>query len=467
MPNLIQRAFSALTGGLWQRSGGSGWGRTRLLLVGSRFNYEQEAGDLWGNPVVGLCLDWLGNRFPRPLIRVSTIADRKGDGHNPGDHVPVGPHALTDLWNRPNPYYGRRTLEKAVGLSLKVDGNAYIAKVRPKRGGEPVELWWLPHDRVFPDYPEDGSEYLSGYRVRINGDDRFVPADDIIHIRDGIDPRNDRLGLCALRSCIREVCTINEESSYRAAILRNSAVPSLAVIPDADGARINQADADTIRDAIWEKTGGENRGKAIVMGGRVKIEKIGFSPEELNLVEFPTIPTARILSALGVAPMSLGLPDPGKTYSNLGEANRTSWGTIIATQELIAETLRYQLLPEFGDDPARTVVEYDYGQISELQEDQAALWDRVTKAWTASLITQNESRDFLGMDPEPDGDRYYPGGADPAEVARNEAEDELYAGAASKQGEDGSAGNGKPRKNPAKAGRTEARSNGKAKRWEY
>ena len=64
----------------------------------------------------------------------------------------------------------------------------------------------------------------------------------------------------------------------------------------------------------------------------------------------------------------MGLHDPGKTYSNLESANRTSWGTIISMQELIAESQRYDLLPEFGTDPARNTVEYDYTQIQELQE---------------------------------------------------------------------------------------------------
>lgn len=468
MPNIFQRAYSAITGGLWSRSGGSGSGRIRLLMSGSRFNYEQEAGDVWANPVVGLCLDWLGNRFPRPLVRVSRIAARKGDGHNAGDYVPVGRHALVDLWNRPNDHYGRRTLEKAIGLSLKTDGNAYVYKVRD-RGGRVVQLWWLPHFRVEPTWPADGSAYIDGYLVRVDGRQEFVPVEDMIHIRDGIDPRNERLGLCALRACYREVCTVNEESGYRASILRNSAVPSLAIVPAAEGLKPTQDDAEVIKERFYETAGGENRGKPIVMAGMYKIEKIGYSPEEMNLVEFPVIPTARILAALGVAPMSLGLPDPGKTYSNLGEANRTSWGTIIASQELVAETLRWQLLPEFGEDPRATVVEYDYSQISELQEDQAALWTRVTSAWTASLIMQNQALEMLGLDPDPDGDRYYPGGADPAEVARDEAEDILYSGSLNRKPEDGDAadGNGKPLRNPAKAGRTEARNNGKTKRWEY
>lgn len=460
MPNLFSSVISRITGGLWSRMGGQGWSRFRFLLPGSRFDYEREAGDLWSNPVVGLCLDWLGNRFPRPRVHVSRIASRNGEGYRAGDFVPLPRHPLVDLWNRPNGFYGRRTLEKAIGLSLKTDGNAYIYKIRD-RGGRVVELWWLPHFRVMPTWPSDGSAYIDGYKVRIDTAIYTLPAEDIIHIRDGIDPRNERLGLCALRACIREVCTINEESGYRAAILRNSAVPSLAIVPDADGLRPIQEDADTIRERLFESTGGDQRGRPVVLAGQYRLEKIGYSPEEMNLIEFPTIPTARILASLGVAPMSLGLPDPGKTYANLGEANRMSWGTIVATQELVAEALRWQLLPDFGDDPHGMLIEYDYSHVQEMQEDLNLVWARTLDGWVKGAIQLNECRETLGFEPDPDGDRWYPGTGSPEEIERKLQEDLLYAGAM-----------GGNRKNPAKEARSNAKeddqpTNGVAKRWQY
>ena len=406
----LYQAYSKVTGGLWTRYGGQGWTRFRFLLPGSRFDYEREAGDLWMNPVVGLCLDWLGNRFPRPILHVSKIK-------RSGDYEPLGRHPLTDLWNRPNDFYSRRTMEKAIGLSLKCDGNAYIYKVRDF-GDKVVELWWLPHYRVLPRWPSDGSKYIDGYRVWLDSVVYILPPEDIIHIRDGIDPRNERLGLCALRSNIREVCTINEESGYRAAILRNSGVPGLVITPDDDRLRPTQDDADEIRDKIFETTGGDNRGQTAILGGKYKVTVLGFSPEQLNLVEFPVIPTARILSSMGVAPMSVGLPDPGKTYANLQEANRSSWGTIVATQELVSEALRWFLLPEFGDDPNQYTCEYDYTHIQELQEALDAIHTRTREDWKAGIITQNEAREVIGFEPDPDGDRWFPGTGSPDEQER-------------------------------------------------
>jgi HK97 family phage portal protein len=399
--------LSSYLGGLWQRWNGTGWGRLRLLLPGTRFDYEREAGDTWTNSIVAIALQWLGDRFPRPILRVSKIA-------RSGDYVPLGRHPLVDLWSRPNPHYTRRTLEKAIGLSLKVDGNAFVWKRRNLRG-QVIELWWLPHYAAAPVYPADGSAYLTAWRFQIDGLEYDLPPEDVIHFRDGIDPRNDRLGLSALKAQLREVCTINEESSYTATILNRCGVPGMVVMPaDKEKGRFDPVQARRAAESIDDATRGDRRGSTVGMTGAVDVKILGFSPEQLRLDRLPLSAQARIAAACGTALMSLGLPDPGKTYSNLGEANRSSWGTIVAIQELQAETLRWQLLPEF-DDPHGYTIEYDYSLINELQEDLSQLHARAREDWKAGGITLNEYREAIGLEPVDDGDRFFPG-TEPAAI---------------------------------------------------
>src|SRR5215831_7755916 len=227
--SILSSVYGGLTrviGGLWTRYGGWGWTRVRLLLPSARFDWEREAQDTWMCSVVGLAISWLGDRFPRPRLEVRKVT--RG-----GDHVPLAQHAAVDLWERPNRHYSRRTLEKAIGLSLKCDGNAYVYKVRNKMG-QVCELWWVPHFRILPTWPADGSKYIDGYRVWLDTAVYQLPPEDIIHIRDGIDPRNERLGLSALRANLREVVTVNVESSYTAGIVKNAGVPSVVIVPAAD-----------------------------------------------------------------------------------------------------------------------------------------------------------------------------------------------------------------------------------------
>ncbi len=407
MPSFFQKASNAISSvaGIFQRYGGQGYSKLRWFLPGSRFDYEAEAGDLWSNPVVALGLAWLGDRFPRPIMQVSRII-------RSGEYRPLGRHDLTDLWNRPNKHYGRRTLEKAVGLSLKVDGNAYILKVRNRLGNRVVELWWIPHFRILPMWPADGTEFITEYRIRTDTGDYVVPASEVIHIRDGIDPRNERLGISALKANLREVCTVNQEAGYTASILRNSGVPGLMVIPDdpTGNLRPNEDDASTIKGRIKDSFSGDGAGETVVLAGKYKVEVVGFSPEQLILDRLPQSAVARVASAVGVASMSIHLPDPNKTYSNLAEANRASWGTVVSTHELVDEALRWQLLPDFGEDPYRTVVERDYSHIQELQESLDAIHTRTREDWKAGLIKLKDAQEQLGYEAdEEDGDRYFPG----------------------------------------------------------
>jgi HK97 family phage portal protein len=449
-------------GTYFPRWGGGGYNRYSIVLPGSHYDYETQAGDLWRTPIIAIGIKWLGDRFPRPIFRVSKI----GRG---GKYTPYGQHPLADLWNQPNPYYGRRTLEKAIGLSLICDGNAYIQKVR-NRGGEVVELWWQPHDRVFPTWPSDGSEFIDGYRIRIDGFDWWLPKEDVIHIKDGEDLDNARLGISAVKACLREVCTVNEESGYTASLLRNSGVPGMVLVPDDPKLRPTREDADEIKARMKESFGGERRGSALVLQGQFKVQTLSFSPEQLALDKLPTHAIARIAAAMGVAPMSLGLPDAGKTYSNLGEANRASWGTIQAVQELVAETLRYQLLSDFGLDPAKNTPEYDYSEIQEMQESLDAIWRRVGQGFIDGVITRNEGRDLLGFPQDPLGDIYRPGTGGTAEplvrenitVAQNQPIGEEGVTAGAKPTQPAPTANGKPVNRLAAAAAT---ANGKPKRW--
>ena len=398
-------AFTKVVGGIWSRYGGNGWSKIRTFLPSARFDWEREAGQTWMNSIVALSIAWLGNRFPRPIVTLSKVMRN-------GDYQPLGRHDVIDLWKRPNKFYSRRTMEKAIGLSLIVDGNAYIYKVRD-RLNRVCELWWVPHFKILPAWPMDGSEYIEGYFCWVDGHFYHLPPGDIIHIRDGIDPQNERLGLAPLKACLRELVTLNLEAGYTASLLRNAGVPGVVIAPDDEKLRPSPDDVERIKGKFKESFGIENdmAGSTAVLAGKYKVTALGFSPEQMTLTTLPANATARISAATGVASMSAGLPDPNKTYSNLGEANKASWGTVESIQELIGEALDKDLLPEFGLDPLGFTFSYNYENIQELQEPLDAVHTRACSTFQAGLITRNEGREMIGQEPDDseDGDAYFPG----------------------------------------------------------
>lgn len=397
MPTL-RSLVNTIGGAIYPSWGGSGWPWSTVVVPGARYDYEADAGHLWANSVVAIAIKWLGDRFPRPRMQVSRVL-------RSGEWKPVPNHPVELLWKKPNPFYTRRAMEKAIGLSLLTDGNAYIQKVRNGRNGV-AELWWLPSGYVRPYW--DAGEFITGYSVIVPGQPKKdLPRSEIIHIRDGMDPLNPRLGLSALKAQLREVSAVNEEGSYTPSLLRNSGVPGLVLVPDDPSLRPKKEDAEAIKDRVNAATRGEKRGSTVVLAGKYKVESIGFSPEQLALDKIVQLPMAKIAGACGVALMAMGLPDPGKTYSNLGEANKSSWGTVCSIQEQIGEQVTADLLPDLGFDPLAFAVGYDYSDVDELQESLDARHKRTRDDFLGNIITQNEARDAIGMEPDPEGDRYY------------------------------------------------------------
>lgn len=387
---------------LWSGWGGTGVGsRLRYLLPGTTFDAERAAGDLWSNSTAAICLRWIGDNIGKPRMRVNRV-DRRGN------YQPLDRHPLTDLWARPNRHYTGRTLLKAVSLSLKTDGNAYVVKIRDGRK-KVVELWWLPHWQVAPIWPEDGSEYIGGYELQIDGRTTRVPAFEVIHFRDGLDPRNDRLGLAPLKAQAREVCTDNDAAGYSAALLRNSGVPSLAIVPGPGIQLTDRRDAEAIVDRFADKTSGDERGKPVVLTGDARIVEIGYSPEKLRLDRLPRLAQAKICAAIGTNASTVGLPDEQRTYANYETALRASWENgLVPLADLVADTLRWQLLPEF-DDPHAFTLDYDYSQVEALRESQDAKSLRLRGEHKDGVVTRNEAREALGYEPDPAGDVYFDG----------------------------------------------------------
>ena len=335
---------------VWSRLGGLGFGsRLRFLLPGAKFDYEREAGDLWVNSVVAICVKWAGDNFPKPKLRVNKQLKN-------GQLDAIPDHAMVALLKRPNPHYTGRTLSKALVLSLICDGNAYAIKIR-NAYKQVIGLYWVPHWLMQPVWPEDGSTYIRAYQYLLDYQLCEVAPEDVVHFRDGIDPRNDRLGISALKAQLREVCTDNEVSGYTASIMRNSGVPGLVVTPKVPGGKFTETQANLTKAKIEDRLSGEKRGQAAVFSELIEIHELGFSPEKLRLEKLPARGEARICASIGLSPMVVGLPDPNKTYSNYKEATTAAWRQcLIPIGDLMAETFQWELLPEF-DDPDKAQVQ--------------------------------------------------------------------------------------------------------------
>ncbi|HEU4752141.1 MAG TPA: phage portal protein, partial [Armatimonadota bacterium] len=232
----LARGFAATRRGKAFSSGvtsGGDYGWTPLSgglfrpLPGSQWDYQREAGNLWANSIVLACLKWQSRVFPEapPLVQ-------RRDGE--GKWQPVPEHPFAALLDTPNGWYDGVVLWQASLLSFAVKGDCYWYKLR-SGAGKLAGYQWLPHFRVRPYLTDESREQahpIAGYRYYGGrGEVLHLPAADVLHIRDGIDPEDPLCGLSPLGAVLREVCTDNEAATFMAALLRNMGLPGAIISP--------------------------------------------------------------------------------------------------------------------------------------------------------------------------------------------------------------------------------------------
>lgn len=400
---------------------GAGFGGARgianlaEMLPGSHINWEAEARGAWRNSAVAICLSYVQDNVPVPMQVVRTAG---------GKSTPIEGHPLTQLLRLPNPHYAGRTLQAATALSLDVEGVAYWIK-RRNSAGRIVRLEWIPHWCMEPGW-DDRSDFIGWFNYSPGGSAgmRRIPVEDVVYFRTGIDPENMRKGLSRLKAVLREVVTDNEANTFTASILKNMGVPGAIIMPKPTTAgqvptTWSQGFKDKLK-ALWKSMStGDKRGEAIVVEHGIEITVPGFSPEQLTLDKIRRIPEARIAAALRVPALVVGLSvgENQRTYNNMGQARRIGYeDAVMPLQDLMAETIELQLLPEFSTNVGAEQVVVDRSNVGVLQEARSELYSALGLAVGGPFLTPNEARAELDM-PDIDGGEQL-GQATPAAAAQ-------------------------------------------------
>lgn len=369
--------------------GDSGWGARYQGTI----DYQAEAGPPDTNAIVVACLNWVATTFPEAPLRVT----RTG-GTTPQS---VANHALLQLVNTPNEWYTGLDLWAATLFDYNICGNGYwLAPLN--RGGRPVELWYEPHFSIqakgsaekFIDHWEI---YRGGYWIELDPRETRV-----IHFRRGIDPSNPHRGLSPLLAAYREIFTDNEAARWAATLLRNTGIPGVIIAPK-EGEL--DTDPEVIKQKYMNKFTGDKRGEPMVMTGPTNVFKLDWSPAEMDLTAIRRLPEERISALLGVPAVVAGLGAglDRSTYSNMSQARAQGWeDNLSPTQRRAAATLQADLLPLLGN-PATESVSFDTSQVKALQDDQDALYARLTTGYQGGWLLRGEARRAAGWPEAPDG----------------------------------------------------------------
>ena len=365
----------------------------------------KEIGDGTGNSAVIACLSVLATAFAEPGLLVS-------ERNSEGDYKQNMNHPVARLWRRPNPYMTNQLLANYIVTSLNAHGDAFIYKNRNARG-EVVELVPLMPHTVLAKGNEN--ELITHYNYQpqggIQGDDVVkIKKEDMVHLRQNVDPNDMRKGLAPLRGVLREIAGDEAAGQYTAALLHNMAVPGVILSPrdDAMGGPTRE-EAEAIAEMYKQKFGGKNRGAPMVLSGAMNVEVVSFSPDQMKLSELRRIPEERVSAVLGVPAVLAGLGAglDSATYSNTKELREFfTESKMVPMWNMVAQELTHQLLrPEFGGDD-NEYCEYDVNSVRALADDKDNLYKRMNTAVQGGWVTIGEARKVVGLDADDRHDVY-------------------------------------------------------------
>lgn len=372
-----------------------------LKLKRTKVDYRREVGDGLDSSVVTAPIGWVQRALPEARLSVEW---QKRDG----GVEDILDHAMIELIQKPNPFYGDLVLWAGTVLSWYLDGNAYWMIVR-NRVGRPVELWYVPHWMMEPMAPEDGSEFISHYRYRPGGGvDMSIDPEDVVHFRCGINPRNLRKGLSPLDSVLREIFVDLESSNFVAALTKNMGVPGVVISPKG-GAMVAPQDVEATKTWFQESFGGDNRGKPLVMGAPTEVSAYGFNPQQMNLSEGRDVAEERVCAVVGIPAAVVGFGaglQTSKVGATMKELHKIGWQNgVLPLGRALADELKRSLLPLFGN-PAGLTVGWNTDKVPALQEEEDAQIKRWNEILKSGGVTVFEYRTGIGLEAD-DSHRIY------------------------------------------------------------
>lgn len=313
-------------------------------------------------------------------------------------------HAAVDLWWKVNPFWTAERLARMDEMSMGVWGESYWAIERHR--GQPHEIWWLKPTRVKP-IPHT-SDYLGGFAYHsASGQILTFRPDEIVWFRYP-NPIDEFSPLSPLAAARLAADTGHSMMKSNDKLFKQGMQLAGLIVPPADKVTFStEQAADLERQLEKRLTGSDKAHRWAVLRYEAQFKQMSISPKDAEFVAGLGMTFRQVCRAYGMqAPLMNDLENA--TLANAREFERIEWtGALKPDAEFKAAEVREQYLPLFrgAGRGAPDNCEYDFTQVSSLQESETESWAREAQALDRGAITINEWREGKGKPPVPWGDK--------------------------------------------------------------
>jgi HK97 family phage portal protein len=368
--------------------------------------YQSNAGqfDIGGlgngasNSAVVSCLSVLGTAFGEAELKVY-------ERNEVGELDVLPNHQLTMLFKRPNPYMSGDVVQNYLVQSMHISGDAYLLKQK-NEAGQIVALYPLMPENVTPKGSDE--TLIEYYEYQVKNQKIILDRDMIAHFRLGLDPENHRQGFSPVKTLLREIYGDESAGQMATSILANMGVPSFMITPK-DEYGLTEEEGESISKAFQRRTGGQNRGKPLVLSGGVNVERLAFSPKDLEIGDLRESFEARVSAVIGVPSILAGMEVGLKyaTYSNAKTLREFfTEQKLIPLWDMVAQEITHQILKVDYPDSSNLEARYDYTDVRALQTDTNEIYERMNLAVQGGWVTVAEARQSVGLPTTTEQDVY-------------------------------------------------------------
>lgn len=363
-----------------------------------RDSYENYADDGYRkNAIVYRCVNEIANGAAAIPFKVY-----QGD-------IELEQHPLYTLLTKPNPQQAGVEYFQSLYSYLLLGGNSYA--VMSEVGGTPRELYLLRPDRVRIKTSKtsipSGYEYvIGGKTVKTYSADEETGKSEVKHVKLW-NPLDDYYGLSPLMAAAIDIDNHNEINKHNINLLRNGARPTGAIVfkpSDDRGLPIHLTDSQRQQlneDLRMRFQGSDNAGRPLLLEGDFDWKEMGLSPRDMDFLQQKHTAAKDIALCFGVPSQLIGIPD-SQTYANVQEARLALYEeTIIPLARRVESDMNEWLAPFYEEDIS---IRYDFESIPAMAERRRIIYDNVINAVREGVISRNEARDRLGLEPITGGD---------------------------------------------------------------
>lgn len=313
-----------------------------------------------------------------------------------GEKQEIKAHPFLDFWARPNPLYEftASALWKLQNNYLLLKGEGYFV-IERYENGYPAELWPVPPHWVQMT-PYQGFPF---YRVRMaDGAVIDISVDDMFVMRD-LDPLEPyKRGLGQAEAVADEIEIDEYAAKFQKKFFYNDATPGVIVnLPGAGDDQVNRFLAR------WKERfqGAEKSHSVGAFGGPkdvpISVTKLSDNMKDLDMVNGRAFTRDAVMEHFGMPREIMGITQNSNRAT--AEAARYIYATNVLTPRLMnrQDAINLQLLPIYGRD---LLWEFDDIIPKDKEFEKGVAFD----GWNNGLLTKNEAREKLDLEPAKKGD---------------------------------------------------------------